>query len=158
FLTSCRQTTSGTTPCWPCPSNAAEMSANWATAAGFLTGTYGSLYPIQDYTQATGVPQEDPSALRPYTNALSQNRPNPFNPETVIPYTLAGPGRVTIRIFDVSGRLVRTLVDGNQAAGPHIARWDGKAERGGPLASGIYFYAIVYPDGATSARKMTILR
>jgi hypothetical protein len=157
FLTSCRANTSGMTPCWPCPGNPAEMTANWATAPGFMTGTYGPLYPIQDYTQATGVGEEGPGAPR-YVNALSQNRPNPFNPETVIPYSLAVDGRVTIRIFDVAGRLVRTLVDGRQPAGPHAARWDGRAERGGPLASGVYFYTVHYPDGSTSARKMTILR
>jgi FlgD Ig-like domain len=157
FLTSCRKTTGSTTPCWPCPSSPVDMTSNWATAAGFQTGTYGTLYAIQDYTTATGVLEEGPAAPR-FVNALGQNRPNPFNPETVIPYSLATDGRVTIRIFDVAGRLVRTLVDGKQTAGPHAARWNGRAERAGPLASGIYFYTIQYPDGNISARKMTILR
>jgi hypothetical protein len=157
FLTSCRKTTGGTTPCWPCPSNAAEMISNWATASGFQTGTYGALFPIQDFTTATGVPEEGPG-VPGFVNSLSQNRPNPFNPETVVPYSLAAEGRVTIRIFDVAGRLVRTLVDGRQTAGPHVARWNGKADRGRPLASGIYFYTIRYPDGSASSRKMTILR
>jgi hypothetical protein len=134
------------------------MTANWNLLSGpFSTATYGPLYPIQDHTMVTGIAEPGPSPPA-YVNALSQNRPNPFNPETAIPYSLAKEGRATIRIFDVGGRLVRTLVDGVRPAGPHVARWDGRAERGRPLASGIYFYTITYPDGARSARKMTILR
>jgi hypothetical protein len=53
---------------------------------------------------------------------------------------------------------VRTLVNASQPAGPHVARWNGRAEGGRVLASGIYFYRIEYPDGSVSARKMTILR
>ena len=91
-------------------------------------------------------------------NALGQNRPNPFNPQTVIPYSLAAKGRVAIRIFNIGGRLVRTLLDERQEAGPHEARWNGTTETGGHAASGVYFYRITYPDGSISARKMTILR
>jgi hypothetical protein len=158
FLTSCRRNTASvTTPCWPCPSSPSEMVSNWATATGFDTATYGDLYPIQDFTMATGI-QEPAPGVPAFVNALSQNRPNPFNPETVIPYSISSDGRVAIRIFDVAGRLVRTLVDARQQAGPHVVRWDGRADKGRPLAAGIYFTTIFYPDGTTSARKMTILR
>ncbi len=159
FLTSCRgaRTPLQTGLCWPCPSSFAEMTANWAGASGFNTAVNGPLYPIQDNTQATGVPEEGPG-VPAYVDALSQNRPNPFNPETVIPYSLATPGKVTIRIFNVAGQCIRTLVDSNQPAGPHVARWNGQADGGRTAANGIFFYRITYPDGTMSARKMAILR
>jgi len=91
-------------------------------------------------------------------NALSQNHPNPFNPETIIPYSVAGRGRVTVRIYDISGRCIRTLVDAVKNAGLHQVRWTGELDSGGRAASGIYFYGITYPDGRMSARRMAILR
>ncbi len=159
FLTSCRgaRTPDMMTVCWPCPSSYTDLTANWATATGFDTPDAGPLYPIQDNTQATGVPDEGP-AVPAFVNSLSQNRPNPFNPETVIPYSLASDGKVVIRIYDVAGRLVRTLVNAAQPAGPHVARWNGRAEGGRVLASGVYFYRIEYPGGSFSAKKLTILR
>ena len=98
-----------------------------------------------------------PGAPR-FVNALSQNRPNPFNPETVIPYSLASKGRVAVRIYDISGRCIRTLVEAVKGAGAYQARWAGELDSGGRAASSIYFYRITYPDGTTSAKRMTILR
>jgi hypothetical protein len=171
FLTSCRGIRAGAAQCWPCPSGpvlpvmgaginrvgTAAQASNWATDPVFQTGIYGPLYAIQDNTKITGVPEEGPGAPA-YGNALSQNRPNPFNPETVIPYSLAIPGRVTIQIFNVAGQCIRTLVDANQSAGPHVVRWNGQADGGRTAANGIFFYRITYPDGTTSAKKMAILR
>jgi len=97
--------------------------------------------------------QEAPKAYE-----LGQNRPNPFNPETVIPYSLGEFGNVTIRVYDPSGRCVRTLVNAAQAAGQHKAEWAGELDSGLMASSGVYFYRITYPNGSTSARKMTILR
>ena len=93
-----------------------------------------------------------------FVDALQQNRPNPFNPETVIPYSLATPGHVTVRVYDVRGRLARTLVDAIQPAGVHVARWNGGLDSGKKSASGVYFYVITYPDGHSSSKKMAILR
>ncbi|HEU4333273.1 MAG TPA: FlgD immunoglobulin-like domain containing protein, partial [Candidatus Eisenbacteria bacterium] len=67
-------------------------------------------------------------------------------------------GRVVIRVYAISGRLVRTLVDRNQAAGLHQTRWNGMTDGGDRAASGVYFYRITYPDGSISAKKMMILR
>jgi len=88
-----------------------------------------------------------------FADALMQNRPNPFNPETVIPFSLAATGRVTVRIYDVRGRLVRTVLDAVKPAGVHVARWNGSTETGTQSASGVYFYVITYPDGNTSRRR-----
>ncbi|HET9253516.1 MAG TPA: FlgD immunoglobulin-like domain containing protein [Candidatus Eisenbacteria bacterium] len=165
FLTGCRGTREADDlSCWPCPTPGAavptvpQMQAEWALqSAGFQTSTYGPLYPIQAAALVTLVePPATPPA--PFVNALGQNRPNPFNPETTIPYSLATPGRVTIRIYDIAGRLVRTLVDGPAQAGPHAVRWNGATNEGSSTASGVYFYKIEYPDGAVSSRKMILLR
>jgi FlgD Ig-like domain len=162
FLTSCRggRTSGQTTQCWPCPADttSAGMFGNWASNSGFQTATYGLLYPIQDPSSITAVEERPTSGSSPFVNYIGQNEPNPFNPETVIPYTLAVPGRVTIRIFDVAGRSVRVLVDAPQSAGPHTVPWTGETDSGSKAASGVYFYKITYPGGATSSKRMTILR
>jgi len=160
FLASCRGARAGgadTAKCWPCPTDA-NITGNWAALSGFQTGSYGPLYAIQDNLTATGVEELPATDAVPRVNALGQNRPNPFNPETIIPYRLAVRGRVVIRIFDIGGRLVRTLIDQREEAGPHEARWNGTTEHEGRAASGVYFYRITYPDGGISAKKMMMLR
>ena len=85
------------------------------------------------------------------------NYPNPFNPETCIPYQLANPADVSVRIYSVDGTLVRTLPLGHKAVGTYqnrsrAAYWDGKNEVGEPVASGIYFYTLT-ADNFTATRK-----
>jgi M6 family metalloprotease-like protein len=92
------------------------------------------------------------------TYALSQNFPNPFNPTTTIHYDVkAGGGQVSLRVFDVSGRVVRTLVDGHQTEGARSITWNGTNDRGQSVASGIYFYRMMAP-GFTETKKMVLLR
>lgn len=89
---------------------------------------------------------------------LGQNYPNPLNPTTTIRYEIGSAGPVSLRIYDVQGALVRTLVDGErQEAGPHRTSWDGRDNSGHPAASGQYYYQVVTPEGS-SARKMILLR
>ena len=99
-------------------------------------------------------------AMRPERTVLLPNYPNPFNPETWIPYHLSKPMRVTVRLYAVDGTLVRTLDMGHQAAGRYEERsraayWDGKNALGEPVASGIYFYTLTAGD-FTATRKMLI--
>ena len=157
FLSGCRGARGSGSLCWPCPTDPAMIS-NWAAAAGFNTGTYGPLMPIQDIAMATGVEMEEASATSPRVNRLGQNRPNPFNPETTIPFSTAAQGRASIRVYDVAGRLVRTLVDQVLPSGDHAAHWNGEGNHGSRVASGIYFYRIVFPSGDISGKKMMILR
>ena len=92
------------------------------------------------------------------TWALSQNFPNPFNPNTTIHYNVkAGGGQVSLRVFDVSGRVVRTLVNGSQTAGAKSVTWNGTNDAGQRVASGIYFYRMIAPD-FTQTKKMVLLR
>ena len=95
-------------------------------------------------------------------NALLANFPNPFNPETWIPYQLSKPADVTLHIYAVNGTLVRTLTLGHQPAGMYqnrsrAAYWDGKNEFGEPVASGVYFYTLTAGD-FTATRKMLITK
>ena len=98
--------------------------------------------------------------LTPKETALLANYPNPFNPETWIPYQLAKPADVTVHIYGINGTLVRTLFLGHQATGTYqnrsrAAYWDGKNTVGEPVASGVYFYTLT-ADDLTATRKMLI--
>ena len=100
--------------------------------------------------------------LMPEKTALLANYPNPFNPETWIPYQLAKAAEVTVSIYATDGRLVRTLVLGHQDAGMYknrsqAAYWDGKNELGEIVASGVYFYTLTAGEFAAT-RKMLILK
>ncbi len=101
-------------------------------------------------------------AIRPNETRLLPNYPNPFNPETWIPYQLAEPANVTISIYSADGRLVRTLELGPQLVGIYefrsrAAYWDGKNDLGESVASGVYFYTLT-ADDFTATRKMLIRR
>jgi len=80
-----------------------------------------------------------PASPAPGAPSVMAPRPNPFVTETDIGYALPSPARVTLRIFDASGRFVRTLVDAELPAGTHRARWDGRDAKGLAVRSGIYF-------------------
>ena len=99
---------------------------------------------------------------RPEKTQLLANYPNPFNPETWIPYELATDTNVQITIYNTHGVVVRTLQLGHQAAGYYTSRdraayWDGRNVLGEPVASGIYFYQL-RADNVSALRKMLILK
>ena len=98
--------------------------------------------------------------LAPRETVLLPNYPNPFNPETWIPYQIAEPADVTVHIYATTGHLVRTLRLGHQQAGIYhnrnrAAYWDGRNELGEPIASGLYFYTLS-AGHFTATRKMLI--
>ena len=100
------------------------------------------------------------AALTPKETALLANYPNPFNPDTWIPYRLAKPVDVTLTIYGIDGQFVRQLVLGHQHAGIYqnrsrAAYWDGRNALGEPVASGLYFYTLSAGD-FTATRKMLI--
>ncbi len=100
------------------------------------------------------------ASFTPKATALLPNYPNPFNPETWIPYQLATPADVSIAIYASDGKLVRTLTLGHKPVGiyqdkSNAAHWDGKNDLGEPVASAVYFYTLKAGD-FTATRKMLI--
>ena len=88
---------------------------------------------------------------------LAQNSPNPFNPQTKIAFTIGLAGRASIEIYDLRGRLVRTLLRGEVVVGPQEVIWNGHDNQGRQVSSGIYFYRLVSMD-AVETRKMVVLK
>ena len=120
-----------------------------------------------EFFRGTRVIAKDDALAAPLLNAviptetvLLSNYPNPFNPETWIPYQLSEPANVTVSIYSVDGKLVRRLALGHQNAGIYqskgrAAYWDGRNEFGERVASGLYFYRFTAGD-FTATRKMLI--
>ncbi|MDE0088821.1 MAG: leucine-rich repeat domain-containing protein [Candidatus Poribacteria bacterium] len=115
------------------------------------------------YYESGGAAHSAPSIVFsvPSTNtSLLPNYPNPFNPETWIPYQLSEPADVTLTIYDIQGRVVRNLDLGHQRAGMYHSRsraahWDGRNAQGESVASGIYFYTLTAGE-FTATRKLLI--
>ena len=107
---------------------------------------------------------DEQQAELPRVFSLEQNYPNPFsengvigNAATAIRFTLPSAGKVSLAIYDVSGRLIDTLESGNRAAGEHLIRWDGRDNRGERVASGVYFYRLTAGD-FVATRKLVLLK
>lgn len=88
---------------------------------------------------------------------LAQNQPNPFNAATEVRFSLDRPGDVRLRIYDLSGRLVRTLLDGERPAGSHAVMWHGRDDAGRNAPSGTYVYRLEHARGFES-KRMTLLK
>jgi hypothetical protein len=104
-------------------------------------------------SQGTGEPVEMQAA--PFE--LKGNYPNPFNPETVIKFNLPQASPVTLKVYNVLGQAVNTLLDEPLSAGSHSVSWNGKNAQGHDVASGVYFYRIS-AGGYESIEKMTLMR
>jgi hypothetical protein len=107
---------------------------------------------MQNVTNPNVTPAETPKSTK-----LAQNFPNPFNPSTTIKFDLKDKGMVTLKVYNVAGQLVRTLVNGVKDANTYTVTWDGKNDRGGAVASGIYFYKMDTKD-FSQTKKMVMLR
>ena len=111
-----------------------------------------------DGGSAPTAPAKEVEPAQP--TALLSNYPNPFNPETWIPYQLSETAAVTVTIHASDGKLVRTLELGQVPAGVYsekdrAAYWDGQNEQGEPVASGVYFYTLTAGE-FSATRKMVI--
>jgi hypothetical protein len=111
------------------------------TAAGQLTGTsYWALIGFWQPEGQTGVREQAYSPNQgPLVTRLDAPQPNPFRTRLAIRYSLSIEGRVTLRVHDLTGRVVRTLADGVVRPGRYSLRWNGTDERGRELARGVYF-------------------
>lgn len=96
-------------------------------------------------------------SLPPRPTTLYQNYPNPFNPATSIAFYLASDSRATLVVYDVRGARMRGLVDGDLAAGRHVAAWDGRNDAGGQVGSGVYYYRLRAGNDLIT-RKLVIVR
>jgi hypothetical protein len=102
------------------------------------------------------VTGDDPP-VTPQVTFLDQNHPNPFNPNTTISFGMHEPGRVTLNIYDVTGRPVHVLVNEHRAAGVYRESWDGTDGNGRTLASGVYFYRLK-TKAFEKTKKMILLK
>jgi FlgD Ig-like domain len=141
-------------------SGPAEDATIVFTAAGYepdtleVSLTYGTTTCIDAelmVDQTTGT-EETPSKTE-----LFANHPNPFNPSTTIRYSLGAAGHVQLVVFDTAGRRVRSLVNATESAGGHEVTFDGRDDKGGVLASGVYFYRLE-AGGVAQTRKMVLLK
>jgi len=88
---------------------------------------------------------------------LSQNYPNPFNPSTTIEFSLKERGHVSLKVYNVNGQLVKTILNEDHAAGADVKPWDGRNDAGQPVSSGVYFYKLV-TNNFSQTKKMVLLK
>ncbi len=116
-------------------------STDWRDTAGLLTPVAATI----------------PVSAAPVAKLAITAAPNPLNPSTDLKFTTTRPGRVTLRIFDLAGQLVKVLADEAMEAGPHALRWDGSDASGGRVSSGVYFVRLSAPEGE-ARRIVTVLK
>jgi hypothetical protein len=113
---------------------------------------------VANVLERTFTTTGDPSSVsQPVPFHLAQNVPNPFNPITTIRFGLPESGPVRLVIYDVNGRVVRTLVAGHRAAGKHEAKWDARDEAGRAVASGVYVYRLT-AGADVAVQRMVFVR
>ncbi len=126
-----------------------------ATITTSLNSYSGALWIIADEPYDLGT---EPQPLEmPLAWSLGQNYPNPFNPSCNIEFTMPRAAEVTLEVFNVLGQRVAQLANGRYEAGRHVVAWNGRADNGLPLASGVYFYRIE-AGSYTATRKMMLMK
>ncbi|RMH72739.1 MAG: tandem-95 repeat protein [Gemmatimonadetes bacterium] len=117
-----------------------------------------------DLQPVIGIPLQGTSGKTPLPVHLPENYalyhayPNPFNPQTTLPFALPVASAVQLRIYDISGRLITTLVDQKLEAGYHQVVWDGTNATGKPVASGVYFYTLQASPAFKETKQMLLLK
>jgi len=84
--------------------------------------------------------------------------PNPMVKRSTLDFEVATPGQVEVRVFDIAGRAVRTLLDAERPSGPNTVVWDGRDDGGAAVANGVYFYRIEMPGGEPLAARFVVMR
>ena len=105
----------------------------------------------------TAMPMKTTRDLPTQTRLLA-NTPNPFNPRTTVHFELSAAAAVRVDVYDASGRLVRTLLDGARAPGRHSLEWDGSDRAGHSVASGVYFVRMRIDGAVVDTRKMMLVK
>lgn len=123
--------------------------------SGPASGDINNVFGIVDMLlNPTGI-GDDEAVAESYV--LRQNYPNPFNPTTRISFTLPAVEEVSIRVYDISGKLVRTLLSGQMNAGTHELYWNGRTDANENVSSGVYFYRMD-TESFSESRKMILNR
>ena len=145
-----------------------EAQVSKKSPISFLTTSFESLTqaePFQAITEdgsvtigSTAVDDEDVfGAVHPQSYLLRQNYPNPFNPYTTISYGLPESAYVKLEVYNITGEVIKTLVDTTKSSGLYAVVWNGRSEAEMPVSSGIYFYRLS-TGAVTKIRKMTLIR
>jgi len=163
----------GSSP-WPNPTGASmelvdagtdnNVGSNWAVAVargGTFTGngdlgTPGAANSVSGGAGPAAMRSVEPMLSVPDVFELAPAAPNPFQSRTTFAFSLPERSRVSIRIFDIQGRQVATLVEGSVEAGRHQASWDGRSDEGAFLSSGVFFVRMEAGDFARSRRIMMV--
>ncbi len=151
------------TDSWALDSLEISSKRHWMATAGYEGGLY-VLGGIDSTSNSVDIVEEivprgtataiaDSRVLYPGEFYLSQNYPNPFNPSTTIRYNVAKPGKVQLRIYDVAGQQVATLVSKQQAPGDYSVSFNA-----GSLSSGVYFYTLESSAGFSKSYKMILMK
>jgi len=110
-----------------------------------------------DPTKPMGIESEPVTMTKPLAYSLNQARPNPCQNSADISYQLAAPGLVSLKVYNLAGQLVSTLVNANQTAGGHSVRWNGKGDQGREAANGVYIYRLAV-NGFSGIGKMVVIK
>lgn len=138
----------------------ARVSCFWRVRAKGTAGS-SSYCPVQAFTTGTFTPVEEEPGQIPSAFVLRQNYPNPFNPGTTIPFDISASSFVTLKVYDLLGREIQTLVTGEMPAGTYSVRWDGHSIDGQSIPSGLYFARMTVAAGqqtVVAVQKMLLLK
>ncbi|MBK8165076.1 MAG: hypothetical protein IPK64_03815 [bacterium] len=127
------------------------------TAGGSFVMGQGFWRPGLGYVSAVAPDPQDPAADGAvFANALAPNHPNPFSGGTRLAFSVARASEVSLEIFDLAGRRVRHLIATALPAGRHDAHWDGRDDRGAPVASGLYHARLAIGDWSATKRMLMV--
>ncbi len=125
------------------------------------TGTYTTQFASLNHSgNYIKIKLDNPDADNPQlpmVTALMGNYPNPFNPDTIIRFSLVNESKVTLDVFNIKGQKVRTLVNETKAAGFYSSKWDGRDDNGNQVSSGVYFYRL-NADKNSLTKKMILMK
>jgi hypothetical protein len=123
------------------------------TTAGLKPSYYFGIY----HDAPTGVAGEPVNNEQLTISNVLQNAPNPFSRQTTIKYQIAQPGKVSLKVYNIAGQLVKILDDGYRTAGEHSKTWDGKDETGKRVAGGLYFYRL-NAAGINEVKRLVLVK
>ena len=127
-------------------------ATDYASLPVVLADDAGNLWTVL-FSVSTGTAGDTPLV---FDTALTANYPNPFNPKTTIPYSLAESAQVEMTIYNILGQRIRTLLDGHQSPGAYSVVWDGRDEQGRSVSSGVYLCRF-RAGGFSSVQRMMLI-